>query len=57
MFDQEAGKDDTDLTPLIDFLQFVNDSDDATFEAELADHLDVDAFADLPGVPGPDREP
>ena len=45
VFDQEAGKDNTDLTPLIEFLEFINDSDDATFEAELAEHLDVDAFA------------
>jgi spore coat protein CotH len=42
-FDQEAGDDD--LTPLIDFLQFVNESDDATFAAELSSRLDVDAFA------------
>ena len=42
-FDQEAGEDD--LTPLIDFLQFVNESDDATFAAELSSRLDVDAFA------------
>jgi spore coat protein CotH len=45
VFDQEAGKDNTDLTPLIEFLDFVNNSDDATFAAELGDHLDVDAFA------------
>lgn len=43
VFDQEAGEDD--LTPLIDFLRFINDSDDATFEAELSSWLDVDAFA------------
>jgi spore coat protein CotH len=43
VFDQEAGEDD--LAPLIDFLAFINESDDATFSAELADHLDVDAFA------------
>lgn len=43
VFDQEAGEDD--LTPLIDFLQFVNESDDATFEAELGQHLDVTSFA------------
>ncbi|MEW6224812.1 MAG: CotH kinase family protein [Chloroflexota bacterium] len=44
VFDQEAGKDDADLGPLIDFLQFVNESDDATFAEDLAEHLDVDAF-------------
>jgi len=45
VFDQEGGSDVTDLTPLIDFLQFINESDDATFAAELSTHLDVDAFA------------
>lgn len=45
VFDQEAGKDNTDLVPLIDLLDFVNTSDDATFAAELDDHLDVEAFA------------
>jgi spore coat protein CotH len=43
VFDQEAGDDD--IAPLADFLKFINDSDDATFAAELGDHLDVDAFA------------
>ncbi|WP_040491831.1 CotH kinase family protein [Ilumatobacter nonamiensis] len=43
VFDQEAGDDD--LTPLIGFLDFINNSDDATFAAELGDRLDVDAFA------------
>jgi spore coat protein CotH len=45
VFDQEAGKDDADLTPLIEFLDFINNSDDATFGAELQDRLDIDAFA------------
>lgn len=45
VFDQEAGKDNTDLTPLIEFLDFINNSDDATFAAELGKRLDVDAFA------------
>ena len=35
MFDQEGGKDVADLTPLIEFLAFINESDDATFAAEL----------------------
>lgn len=43
VFDQEAGADD--LEPLTAFLQFIDESDDATFAAELADHLDIDAFA------------
>lgn len=45
VFDQEGGSDVADLTPLMDFLQFINETDDATFAAELPDRLDVDAFA------------
>lgn len=45
VFDQEAGKDNADLTPLIDFLDFLNNADDETFTAEIGDRLDVDAFA------------
>jgi spore coat protein CotH len=45
VFDQEAGEANADLTPLIEFLAFINQSDDATFAAELADHLDVESFA------------
>lgn len=45
VFDQEAGADNADLSPLIEFLDFINNSDDATFNEELADRLDVDEFA------------
>ena len=45
VFDQEAGDDNADLTPLMDFLEFVNESDDATFVDELPERLDVEAFA------------
>jgi spore coat protein CotH len=45
IFDQEAGKDVTDLAPLMDFLQFINEADDATFAAELPERFDIDAFA------------
>lgn len=45
VFDQEAGDDNADLTPLIEFLDFVNNSDDESFASELADRLDVEAFA------------
>lgn len=45
VFDQEAGKDNADLTPLIEFLRFINESDDATFAAEIKTHLDVESFA------------
>jgi spore coat protein CotH len=43
IFDQETGEDD--LTPLIDFLDFLNNSTDAEFAEGLADRLDVEAFA------------
>ena len=43
VFDQKYGDDD--LEPLMDFLDFVNNADDATFAAQLGDHLDVEAFA------------
>jgi spore coat protein CotH len=43
VFDQETG--DEDLTPLMELLDFLNNSDDATFAAELSDRLDVEAFA------------
>ncbi len=43
VFDQETGDDD--LTPLIDFLDFINTSSDADFAAELPDRLDVASFA------------
>ena len=44
VFDQESGDTD-DLTPLIEFLRFVNDSSDADFASGLADRLDVQSFA------------
>jgi spore coat protein CotH len=47
-FDLEAGgtgDDATDYEPLIGFLDFLNNSDDATFVAELPARLDVDQFA------------
>ena len=43
VFDQESGDDD--LAPLIEFLQFVNESSDADFASGLADRLDVPSFA------------
>ncbi len=42
-FDQQAGEDD--LTPIVEFMQFLNESDDETFAAELSSRLDVEAFA------------
>ena len=43
VFDQEAGDDN--LVPLTTFLGFINESDDATFAAELDSYLDVESFA------------
>lgn len=43
VFNQKVGDDD--LEPLIDFLEFINNTDDATFAAELDEHLDLEAFA------------
>jgi spore coat protein CotH len=45
VFDQEGGSDVADLTPLIELLQFINESDDETFAEELPERLDVEAFA------------
>jgi spore coat protein CotH len=45
IFDQESDTDNENLTPLIEFLEFINESDDATFAAQLSQHLDIDAFA------------
>jgi len=43
IFDQDGGKDD--LTPLIAFLKWINQSSDADFASKLSAHLDVDKFA------------
>jgi spore coat protein CotH len=43
VFDQETGEDD--LTPLIELLDFLDNSSDEDFAAELPERLDVDAFA------------
>ncbi|MDQ4099422.1 MAG: CotH kinase family protein, partial [Chloroflexota bacterium] len=48
VFDLEAGgtgDDEADMAPLVSFLDFLNNSKDATFVAELSDRLDVDQFA------------
>jgi spore coat protein CotH len=45
VLDQETDTDEGDLGPLIEFLEFINNSDDETFRAELGEHLDVEAFA------------
>ena len=43
VFDQETGDDD--LTPLIEFLDFINNSTDEEFAAELPERLDIESFA------------
>ena len=40
VFDQETGQ--ANLTPLIEFLQFINESSDADFQSGLAQRVDVD---------------
>ena len=44
-FSQETRLNDADLAPLIAFMRFIDQADDATFEKELPDYLDVDTFA------------
>jgi spore coat protein CotH len=34
-----------DLQPLVDFLQWLSEADDATFDAELGDWVDIESFA------------
>ncbi|MFT4158142.1 MAG: CotH kinase family protein [Microbacterium sp.] len=43
VFEQEGGEED--YTPLIGFLQWVNESTDEEFAAQLGEHLDVQSFA------------
>jgi spore coat protein CotH len=44
-FTLQTHKNEADLGPLIAFSKFIDQSDDATFEAQLPNYLDVDAFA------------
>jgi spore coat protein CotH len=46
VFEQETDTKHDNLRPLIEFLDFINNADDATFAAELGDHLDIQALAD-----------
>ena len=45
VFDQETRTDEDLLDPLIGFLDFLNNSTDSQFEGDLANQLEVDAFA------------
>jgi spore coat protein CotH len=44
-FTQQTRVNDADMAPLIAFVRFLSESDDATFESELPNYLDVEAFA------------
>jgi spore coat protein CotH len=44
-FTQQTRVNDADLAPLIAFMRFLDQSDDATFESNLLKYLDVDSFA------------
>jgi spore coat protein CotH len=44
-FTQQTRQNNADLAPLIAFTRFLSQSDDASFERELPNYLDVDAFA------------
>lgn len=44
-FTQQTRVNDADMAPLIRFMKFLDESDDATFESQLPDYLDVDSFA------------
>ena len=44
-FTQETRVNDADMNPLIAFLRFIAQADDAQFASQLADWLDVDTFA------------
>jgi len=44
-FSQETRVTSADMAPLIAFMRFLAESDDATFERDLPEWLDVDAFA------------
>ena len=44
-FSQETRENDAGYAPLIEFIHFLDASDDATFEQELPNYLDVDSFA------------
>ena len=44
-FTQQTRVNDADLLPLINFMRFLEQADDDTFEKELPNYLDVDSFA------------
>ena len=56
VFDQETHTDDEDLSPLIEFLDFLNNSDEATFARELPEPSRCEALRGLPRVRGTGRQ-
>ena len=44
-FTQETRRKEADFAPLIAFLRFISESDEATFASQLPEYLDVDSFA------------
>jgi spore coat protein CotH len=44
-FTQQTRVNDADLAPLIEFMRFLDEADDETFEKDLPNYLDVDSFA------------
>ncbi len=44
-FSQETRLNDADMAPLIAFMRFLSEADEATFERLLPSYLDVDSFA------------
>lgn len=45
LWKQRTGVGEVDMTPVVQFMDFINNSSDEEFEAGLADELDIDAFA------------
>lgn len=44
-FKQITMEGSADMQPLVDFLQWLSEADDATFDAELGDWVDIESFA------------
>lgn len=44
-FTQQTRVNDADFGPLIEFMRFLTESDEAAFTSELENHLDVDSYA------------
>jgi len=44
-FTQQTRVNDADMAPLIEFLRFIDEADDETFNAELSSYIDIDALA------------